>query len=173
MLISAGVSLGQTGTPATAPAELVSAPQPANMPALRLDIPHSRNPLDAYRAVSVAQPNLANSPRIDTLIHDGVLELSLKDAVALALENNLDLAIARYNIPIAQADVSADGGGCDVPWCQYGGGVEYPGWGHWGVRVGFEWGRGGWYERGRGRCGYGSFRTGAVYVGNWNGCVFV
>ena len=51
------------------------------------------------------QPNLANSPRIDTLIHDGVLELSLKDAIALALENNLDLAIARYNIPIAEADI--------------------------------------------------------------------
>jgi len=38
-------------------------------------------------------------------VHDGVLELSLKDAIALALENNLDLAIARYNIPIAEADI--------------------------------------------------------------------
>ncbi len=50
-------------------------------------------------------PNLANSTRIDTLIHNGVLELSLKDAIELALENNLDLAIARYNIPIAEADI--------------------------------------------------------------------
>ena len=53
----------------------------------------------------VPQPNLANSPRIDTLVKDGVLELSLKDAIALSLENNLDIAIARYNIPIAAADV--------------------------------------------------------------------
>jgi len=75
------------------------------LPTLRLDIPHSHNPLDTYRAAKVPQPNLANSPRVDTLIHDGVLELSLDDAIALALENNLDLAIARYNIPIAQADV--------------------------------------------------------------------
>jgi len=74
-------------------------------PALRLDIPHSNNPFNAYRATLVPQPNLANTPRIDTLVHNGVLELSLKDAITLALENNLDLAIARYNIPIAEADI--------------------------------------------------------------------
>ena len=74
-------------------------------PVLRLNIPHSHNPLDAYRGTTVPAPNLANTPRIDTLVHDGVLELSLKDAIALALENNLDLAIARYNIPIAEADI--------------------------------------------------------------------
>ncbi|RSL17783.1 outer membrane protein TolC [Edaphobacter aggregans] len=77
----------------------------ATAPALRLDIPHSDNPLNTYRATLVPQPNLANSARIDSLVHDGVLELSLKDAISLALENNLDLAIARYNIPIAQADI--------------------------------------------------------------------
>ena len=74
-------------------------------PALRLDIPHSHNPFNTYRATLVPKPNLANSPRIDTLVHDGVLELNLNNAIALALENNLDLAIARYNIPIAQADI--------------------------------------------------------------------
>lgn len=79
----------------------------ASLPAqtLRFDVPHSSNPFNAYRATLVSQPNLANSPRIDTLIHDGVLELSLANAIALSLENNLDLAIARYNIPIAEADV--------------------------------------------------------------------
>jgi len=79
--------------------------QNAPVPALRLDIPHSYNPLDAYRPTLVAPPDLANTARIDTLIHNGVLELSLKDAIALALENNLDLAIARYNIPISAADI--------------------------------------------------------------------
>jgi outer membrane protein TolC len=82
-------------------AQIVSAP----VPALRLDIPHSYNPFGPYTATLVPKPNLANSPRIDALIHDGVLELSLKDAIALALENNLDIAIARYNIPIAAADI--------------------------------------------------------------------
>ena len=72
---------------------------------LRLDIPHSYSPIGPYRATPVPRPNLANSPRIDTLIKNGVLELSLKDAISLALENNLDIAIARYNLPIAAADV--------------------------------------------------------------------
>ena len=84
---------------------MVYAQSAASYPTLRLDIPHSNNPFNAYRPETVAAPNLANSPRIDSLIHNGVLELSLNDAIALALENNLDLAIARYNIPIAQADV--------------------------------------------------------------------
>jgi outer membrane protein TolC len=53
----------------------------------------------------VPQPNFANSPRIDQLIKDGKLYLSLDDAIALALENNLDLAIARYNLPIADTDI--------------------------------------------------------------------
>jgi outer membrane protein TolC len=92
--------IAQVQQPITTPA----APTPAQ-PALRLDIPHSDNPLNAYRASLVPQPNLANSPRIDSLVKDGVLEISLKDAISLALENNLDIAIARYNLPIAAADV--------------------------------------------------------------------
>jgi outer membrane protein TolC len=77
----------------------------APAPALRLDIPHSDNPLNVYRATLVSQPNLANSSRIDSLVKNGVLELSLTDTISLALENNLDIAIARYNLPIAAADV--------------------------------------------------------------------
>ncbi|WP_334266575.1 TolC family protein [Edaphobacter sp. HDX4] len=91
---------------ATLPAwsQTVQSPQ-APTPALRLDIPHSHNPIDTYRATLVPQPNLANTGKIDSLVRNGVLELSLNDAIALALENNLDLAIARYNIPIAEADI--------------------------------------------------------------------
>ncbi len=76
-----------------------------NTPALRLDLPHSYNPLDTYRATLVPQASLANSTRIEDLIHDGKLYLSLDDAILLALENNLDIAIARYNLPIAEADI--------------------------------------------------------------------
>lgn len=83
----------------------LNGPPAAPKPALRLDIPHSYDPFGPYRATLVPEPNLANSPRIETLIHNGVLDLSLKDAIALALENNLDIAIARYNLPIAAADV--------------------------------------------------------------------
>src|ERR1700689_3033249 len=52
-----------------------------------------------------APPNLANTARVDQLMHDGKLYLSLNDAIALALENNLDIAIQRYNLNIADTDV--------------------------------------------------------------------
>ena len=68
-------------------------------------MPKSHNPLNAYEAEQVPEPVLANSPRIDHLIREGQLYLSLKDAIDLALENNLDLAIARYNLPIANTDI--------------------------------------------------------------------
>jgi outer membrane protein TolC len=70
-----------------------------------LAMPQSHNPFSPYMGDSVAEPVLTNSPRLDRLIRDGKLYLSLKDAIDLALENNLDLAIARYNLPIADTDV--------------------------------------------------------------------
>ncbi len=113
LLISGAVAQGQAAqnkategvAAANAQNGTVQSAATARQPALRLDIPHSRNPLGPYKATLVAAPNLANSPRIDALVQNGELVLSLKDAIALALENNLDLAIARYNIPIAEADI--------------------------------------------------------------------
>ena len=70
-------------------------------------MPLSHNPLRAYSADQVPEPDLANSPLLGQLIRDGKLYLSLKDAIRLALENNLDLAIARYNLPIAKMDICA------------------------------------------------------------------
>jgi outer membrane protein len=63
------------------------------------------NPLAPYSPRHVAPPNFANSPRIDTLMKNGQLTLSLDDAIAMSLENNLDIAIARYNLPISDTDV--------------------------------------------------------------------
>lgn len=74
-------------------------------PALRLDYPHSSNPFNTYRGVELPAASLANSPRVEQLIRDGKMYLSLDDAILLALENNLDIAIARYNLPISEADV--------------------------------------------------------------------
>ncbi len=62
------------------------------------------NILQPYWTQQLPQPNLANSPRIDSLMHDGKIYLSMDDAVALTLENNLDLDIARYNLNIADTD---------------------------------------------------------------------
>ncbi len=64
-----------------------------------------RNPLGIYEPTSVTPPSFTNAPRLETLIKNGTLYLSLSDAIALALENNLDLAIARYDLPIADLDI--------------------------------------------------------------------
>jgi outer membrane protein TolC len=69
------------------------------------DMPKSKNPFAAYTSSRVPPVQLTNSPLITQLIRDGKLYLSLKDAIRLALENNLDLAIARYTLPIASTDV--------------------------------------------------------------------
>jgi outer membrane protein TolC len=102
----------------SAPAEKETTPQQQAVPPLATgtlqtgpQVPfsamlhRSRNPLDAYRGKVVPPPSLANSPRINSLIRDGKLYLSLRNAIDLALENNLDLVIARYNLPIAQMDI--------------------------------------------------------------------
>ncbi|HEX3822423.1 MAG TPA: TolC family protein [Candidatus Sulfotelmatobacter sp.] len=93
--------------------DVPAAPTPQNtpeahpVPALNYAQPssHFPNPIAPYVAKTVAAPNLANTARIDGLMHDGKLYLSLNDAIALALENNLDIAIARYNLNIADTDV--------------------------------------------------------------------
>ena len=99
----------QTASSDTSTARQASAPAPpifsSPAPALRLTVPHSSNPFKAYLPDHVPPPNLANSPHIDALVQNGILILSLNDAIELALENNLDLAIARYNLPIAEADI--------------------------------------------------------------------
>jgi outer membrane protein len=58
-----------------------------------------------YVAREVPPPSFGNTPRIENMLKDGKLRLSLSDAVALALENNLDLAIARFNLSIADTDI--------------------------------------------------------------------
>src|SRR6202050_2124533 len=68
-------------------------------------MPKSRNPISAYAPSEVPEPQLSNSTLLAQLIRDGKLYISLKDAIRLALQNNLDLAIARYNLPIADTDI--------------------------------------------------------------------
>jgi outer membrane protein TolC len=58
-----------------------------------------------YQEKTVPRVVLENSPRIETLIRDGKLELSLADALALALENNLDIAVQRYIPEFSQTDL--------------------------------------------------------------------
>jgi outer membrane protein TolC len=95
-----------------APAE-ASQPQQSRVPFEQLQRP-SRNPFDAYRGKTVPAPNMANSSRLGSLVRDGKIYLSLRDAIDLALENNLDMVIARYNLPIAQTDIQRTSAGGQV-----------------------------------------------------------
>jgi outer membrane protein TolC len=59
----------------------------------------------SYQAKPIERVSLENSPRIETLIHDGVIALSLSDALALALENNLDIAVQRFIPEYSKTDL--------------------------------------------------------------------
>jgi outer membrane protein TolC len=63
------------------------------------------NPLSPYHPMQVGAVNMSNSDRINRLIVGGNIMLSLSDAIALALENNLDIAIQRDNPKIADLDI--------------------------------------------------------------------
>jgi outer membrane protein TolC len=79
---------------------------PAQAPmSVQFEMPKSHNPLNAYAPDSVPEPVMSNSPDLEKQVRDGKLYLSLGDAVDLALQDNLDLAIARYNLPIANTDI--------------------------------------------------------------------
>lgn len=70
---------------------------------------YSGNP---YKAPPVPPPNFANSPRLHDLLRAGNIYLSLSDAVALAIENNLDVELQRFALPIAGTEtLRASGGG--------------------------------------------------------------
>src|SRR5713226_2241056 len=83
------------------------APQPQQFQLKDYSKPRSHfpNPLGPYLPRNVSPPNLANTPRIEQLMQNGKLMLSMDDAIALAMENNLDIAIARYNLNIADTDI--------------------------------------------------------------------
>ncbi len=113
---------GQGSTTATAAVgNLPAAPAASNQaPAVKLTEPlylrdtgkdYTRlkpmfpNPIAPYTRTGVELPRLGNTGRLDSLVRDGKIYLSLSDAVVLALENNFDIAIARINLDIADTDV--------------------------------------------------------------------
>ncbi len=63
------------------------------------------NPFARYVPRKVPAPAFTNAPKIEQLIQNGKLMLSMNDAIAIALADNLDIAIARYNLPIADTDI--------------------------------------------------------------------
>jgi len=63
------------------------------------------NFLKTYEPKAVTAPITTNSQRLDGLVHNGKIYLSLADAIVLALENNYDIAIQRYNLDIADTEL--------------------------------------------------------------------
>jgi outer membrane protein len=95
--------------------QLPAAPSP--VPTMPLDLrptgrdfskpfgPLVGNPINMYRPTTIGKASFANSVRLDNLVKDGKIYLSLSDAIALAIENNYDIAIARYDLDIADTDI--------------------------------------------------------------------
>src|SRR5256712_3188565 len=61
--------------------------------------------LKPYQQELIKPLVMENSPRLHDLIRNGKLRLSMADTLALAIENNLDIAVQRFLHPIAEADV--------------------------------------------------------------------
>ena len=103
------VATDTTGTPGLPQAPAPTPTQPLYMRDTPIDYTqpksHFWNPLAPYTATNVPQVTTQNSPRLDSLLRDGKIYLSLSDAVTLALENNYDIAIARINLDIADTDI--------------------------------------------------------------------
>lgn len=99
LILACGIFLGPTS---------LSGQQSAPVSPTTLDYTGNRsfpNLLEPYSPPFVPEPPMSNSERIHSLIRAGKLYLSLEDAIALALENNLDLAVARYQPAFAQTDL--------------------------------------------------------------------
>jgi outer membrane protein len=65
-----------------------------------------------YQERLIAPVDMSNSARIHQLLRSGNIYLSLTDAIALAIENNLDIELQRYTLPSADTELQrAKGGG--------------------------------------------------------------
>ena len=59
----------------------------------------------------VSPVKLTDTPRLESLVRAGNLYLSVEDVIALALENNVDIAIQRYGPPLAREVLRRTEGG--------------------------------------------------------------
>src|SRR5499427_6030204 len=107
------------GAQQTAQSSPPVAPQPVNRETVHLkdySKPTSAFPnvLRPYKPQELPMPNFGNSGRIDSLMRDGKIYLSIDDDIAPTLENNMDIEIARYNLNIADADLLRAKSGANI-----------------------------------------------------------
>ena len=104
---SKGPDKAASDLPAT-PAPVLTQPLDLRTSARDFSKPSARllgNPINMYKPTTIPKASFANSVRLADLLKDGKIYLSLSDAIALVLENNYDIAIARYNLDIADTDI--------------------------------------------------------------------
>ena len=115
-----GLPASQTPGPGAYKAGPTNPPIPVSLGVSKYNYTRAPRPfpnfIAPYRSIRVPEPVITNSPRIDQLIHDGKLELTLQDAVELALENSMDIAVQRYypwiaDVSILKADSGSPGFG--------------------------------------------------------------
>lgn len=102
-------TLAQEPAAAPTPHTVAQGQVPISLGVSKFNFSRSPKPFPNLFAPYVAQyvdPGvLTNSPRLEQLIHEGKLTLSLQDAIALALENSMDIVVQRYNPWIADASL--------------------------------------------------------------------
>ena len=112
----AGAAFAQEATPQSTPSmppltPMPQAPAPQHNAHLYSQDNYAKpmsgfpNFIAPYSVRRVPSPNLSNSAMTDKLFRDGKIYLSINDAVAMAIENNLDLTLQRYNLSIADTDI--------------------------------------------------------------------
>jgi len=121
LIVPAGAqvqSSAQTTAPAAsmpqAPSATVAQPQPFLVEQYSKPRSAFPNVIAPYTARTIPAPNVTNTPRLNQLLRDGKLQLSMNDAITLALENNLDIAISRYNLSIADTDLLRSKAGASI-----------------------------------------------------------
>jgi outer membrane protein len=103
-----------------APAQAAPAQPPVQPPVRTIQVSNQNytygkrwfpNIIAPYTPTTVPEPVLVNAPRIEQMIQDGNLRITLQDAIDLALQNNLDIAIQRYTPWLAEANILRTLGG--------------------------------------------------------------
>src|SRR5437016_1067520 len=114
--------------PQAAPAKPATPIEPVSLGSAKYNYTRAPKPfpnlLAPYSPIKIASPVLTNSPRIEQLIHEGKIELSMQEAVELALENSMDIVVQRYNPWFADTGIlkaKAGGFGGTTPGAVFGG----------------------------------------------------
>jgi outer membrane protein len=94
---------------------LLAAQEPTPQPNIDPVRPSAFVAVRPYLAPQVPPIRLANSGRLGDLVRAGMLYLTVQDAIALALENNLDIEVARYNPILADWQLERSQAGGALP----------------------------------------------------------